>query len=73
VKGLGLDGAKPHGLRHLHASMLIAEGRPLTEIAKRMGHANSGVTLTVYGHMIETDDSAAADVIPDFGIKRANL
>ena len=73
MKGLGLDGAKPHGLRHLHASMLIAEGRPLTEIAKRMGHANSGVTLTGCGHMIETDDSAAADVIPDFGIKRANL
>ena len=73
VKALGLDGAKPHGLRHLHASMLIAEGRPLTEIAKRMGHANPGVTLSVYGHMIETDDTAAAEAIPDFGVRKSNL
>jgi integrase len=73
VRSLGLDGVKPHGLRHLHASLLIAEGVPLPEIAKRMGHANSGVTLTVYGHMIPTDDSAAASAIPDFGVVKANL
>jgi integrase len=59
--------ARPHGLRHLHASSLIAEGRSLTEIAHRMGHANAGVTLAVYGPLIETDCSQAKSVIPDFG------
>jgi hypothetical protein len=29
--------------------------------------------LTLYGHMIETDDSATEEAIPDFGVRRTNL
>ena len=37
---------------------------PVFPAAQRLGHANAGLTLTVHGHMIPTDDTAAADVIP---------
>jgi len=32
-----------------------------------------GELLTLYGHMIETDDSATEEAIPDFGVRRTNL
>src|SRR5262249_17272555 len=40
---LGLD-VSFHGLRHTHASMLIAAGRPITEIATRLGHSSPAVS-----------------------------
>jgi integrase len=52
-----------HGLRHTHASQLIAAGRPITEIARRLGHASPATTLSIYAHMFEHDDSKAATAI----------
>jgi len=52
-----------HGLRHTHASMLIAAGRPITEIAHRLGHASPATTLSIYAHMFEQDDSNSAAAI----------
>jgi integrase len=49
-----------HGLRHSHASQLIAGGVAITTISKRLGHANSAITLSIYAHMFDSDDSAAA-------------
>lgn len=56
----------PHQLRHLHASMLIEAGRPITEIAARLGHANPQVTMQVYAHWLSGDDTASAEAVPDF-------
>jgi hypothetical protein len=42
-----------HSLRHCHASMLIAQRVPITEIAKRLGHASPATTLSIYAHMFE--------------------
>jgi integrase len=39
-----------HDLRHLHASILLANGVPLTIIQHRLGHANVGITSQVYLH-----------------------
>ena len=44
--------------------MLIAEGIDLAEVA---GHAHPGVTLSIYGHMMHSEDSASAEAVPDFG------
>jgi integrase len=55
----------PHQLRHLQASLAIEAGRPLTEIAARLGHENARVTMSVYAHWLRDDDSGSADVIPD--------
>jgi integrase len=52
-----------HGLRHTHASQLIAAGIDIVTISKRLGHAKPSVTLAIYAHMFNTDDSKAAAAI----------
>jgi integrase len=59
---LGL-GVSFHGLRHTHASMLIAQKVPITEIAHRLGHASASTTLSIYAHMYEQDGSRAVAAI----------
>jgi integrase len=63
AKGLGVT---PHQFRHLHATQLLELGRPITEVATRLGHRNSRVTMEVYARWIQPDDSAAAAVVPDY-------
>jgi len=60
----------PHQLRHLQASLLIEAGRPVTEIAARLGHKDAHVTMTTYAHWLRDDDSGSADVIPDMTTRR---
>lgn len=60
---LGLPPLSPHGLRHLHASLLLREGLPLPEVSRRLGHAHSGITASVYSHALAGDDRAATAAI----------
>ena len=48
-----------HGLRHLHASLLLAEGAPLPVVSARLGHANTQVTASVYAHYVRGQDDGA--------------
>lgn len=43
-----------HGLRHTHASMLIAKGVSIDYISERLGHANTSITYEVYTHLLQT-------------------
>jgi integrase len=52
-----------HGLRHTHASMLIAAGVDILTISRRLGHSKPSVTLDSYGHLIKGADVAAAEAI----------
>jgi integrase len=60
---IGMPGITFHGLRHTHASQLIAGNVDIVTISKRLGHAKPSVTLAIYAHMFHTDDSKAAAVI----------
>ncbi len=40
-----------HDLRHLAASMLIAEGAPASYVAAVLGHATPAITLSIYAHL----------------------
>ena len=42
----------PHSLRHLYASMALAEGIPITEVSRWLGHTSIEVTHQIYGHLI---------------------
>jgi len=42
----------PHSLRHLYASTALAEGIPITEVSRRVGHKSIEVTHQIYGHLI---------------------
>lgn len=56
---LGLPGMTPHGFRHLHASLLLAEGLPVPEVSRRLGHATPAITMAVYAHAIGHEDRGA--------------
>lgn len=51
---------KFHALRHTYASLCIAAGRPMFEVARFMGHASPRTTETVYAHLLNTDNHANA-------------
>ncbi len=60
---LGLPLLSAHGLRHLHASLLLAAGLPVPLVSKRLGHANPGITMAIYAHALGKDDRAATEAI----------
>jgi len=56
----GLRQLRIHDLRHLHASMLLAEGLPIPAVSARLGHASPAVTMAVYSHALKGQDATAA-------------
>ncbi len=56
---LGLPHLTPHGLRHMHASLLLAEGLPVPAVSARLGHANPSITMTIYAHEVRGRDQSA--------------
>ncbi|MEV5913335.1 tyrosine-type recombinase/integrase [Streptomyces chartreusis] len=54
--GLTDKGYTPKGLRHYFASMAIAAGVPLYEVARWMGHSSTKVTEQVYAHLVDGAD-----------------
>lgn len=52
-----------HGLRHRHASALIASGLDVLTVSRRLGHWSPVITLTTYAHLFEKTDEAAAQAI----------
>jgi integrase len=57
----GVD-ASLHSLRHLHASLMLSKHVPITVISKRLGHANSQITLDIYTHPMKNDEATAAEI-----------
>lgn len=57
-----------HDLRHFHASVLIASGMDVVAVSRRLGHADSSITLKRYAHLFrlrESNDGARIDAIRD--------
>jgi integrase len=59
----GLGDVTFHGLRHTHASQLIAAGVDVVRVSKRLGHASPKITLAVYEHMFNKRDDISAAAI----------
>lgn len=62
----GLEGVKPHTLRHTHASILIFQGEDPKTISSRLGHEDVAFTLQVYGHLFPGRDESAASQVDKF-------
>lgn len=56
----GLSETTMHGLRHAHASWLIAAGRSLQEVKERLGHATIATTEK-YLHTVDVETDALID------------
>lgn len=64
---LGITNITFHGLRHSHVSYLLHNNIDINYISKRVGHANTTVTLSTYAHMLKekelTQDKLALKVL----------
>ena len=60
--GLDLPRIRLHDLRHGHCSQLLRQGTPLKMASARMGHSTIAITADLYGHILEGQDWAAADL-----------
>jgi len=67
----GLPHVTMHGLRHTYASMLIAEGYPVSEVSAQLGHASVDITLRVYTHLFTRATTASKRISEDINKKWA--
>jgi integrase len=65
IKKAGLDGVSFHSLRHTQASALLSNGVPIPPVAKRLGHANADIILSIYMRALEADEVATAKIRED--------
>ena len=63
VAALKLPKVTFHGLRHSHASALIAAKVDVLTISRRLGHGSPATTLNVYAHRFSNTDETAAQAI----------
>lgn len=50
-----------HDLRHTHATLLLANGKPVKVVSERLGHASPTITLSVYAHVLPGNQKDAAN------------
>lgn len=56
-----LHGLRFHDLRHTCAALLIAQGAHPKAISSRLGHANIGITMDTYGHLLPSVEEELVD------------
>ena len=56
----GYQGVTFHGLRHIHATILLQHRIDLQSVSSRMGHADPSVTLRAYADAMPARDQDAA-------------
>ena len=57
--------------RHTFASLMIAASVNAKALSTYMGHANIGITLDRYGHLMPGNEAEAAGLLDDY-LARAN-
>jgi integrase len=60
IKRAGLKDIRIHDLRHTHASLMLKAGIHPKVVSERLGHANIGITLDLYSHVLPGLQEAAA-------------
>ena len=52
-----------HGLRHTHATLLIANGENVKVVSERLGHTDIKMTLNTYTHVLENMKNETANLL----------
>ena len=66
AKGIGLESARFHDLRHSYAVASIESGDDIKTVQDNLGHATAGFTLDVYGHVSQRMKQQSADRMEAF-------
>jgi len=61
TKRAGLKDIRIHDLRHTHATLMLKAGIHPKVVSERLGHANIGITLDIYSHVLPGLQEAAAE------------
>jgi len=75
INKAGLKHVRLHDLRHTHASLMLKAGEHPKIVSERLGHANIGITLDTYSHVLPGLQEAAAerfDKVMDEGLLAEN-
>jgi integrase len=59
----GLTVIRLHDVRHSYVTAALSAGVPVKTVSQRVGHANVGVTLGLYAHVLPGDDREAAETV----------
>lgn len=52
-----------HGLRHIHASLLLFAGVSIASVARRLGHSSMNTTQKTYLHIIQELENRDVDLV----------
>jgi len=61
IRKAGLPKLRLHDLRHTHATLMLKAGVHPKIVSERLGHANIGITLDTYSHVLPGLQQAAAE------------
>ncbi len=61
IKRAGLKDIRIHDLRHTHATLMLKAGIHPKVVSERLGHANIGITLDIYSHVLPGLQEEAAE------------
>lgn len=68
VQRAGLpDRLRFHDLRHTAASLALAKGVPVVDVARWLGHSNPTTTLSIYAHVVPDHRGRPAAAFEDVG------
>ena len=63
LKAANLPKIRFHDLRHTAASLMLNNGVYVLVASQRLGHAQPSITLDVYGHLMPSMQSEAAEIL----------
>ena len=59
-----------HNLRHTHASNMLSNNYPITQLAHRLGHADPSITLSIYSHVVKGMELDVNNYMPSINLKQ---
>lgn len=65
VKKAGVPRARLYDARHMHLSMLVANGVDIRTVADRAGHSHTVLSMRLYAHALEAQRKRAAIPLDD--------
>jgi integrase len=63
LKRANIEQCGIHALRHSFVSLMINNGIPITMVSQMAGHANIGITMKIYTHLLEETQLESMSII----------